>query len=105
MIETRKPGVLQKVQDFLAYRVGDEQPVPMASVKGNANAGYGPSEMGRKDNFNRAMPLTTAYYVGKQYPDGATEVLSMGIQLLHDDPITFAAKDPEYFHFILSVLK
>ena len=103
MVEYRKPGVQERAKAFLAYRVGDETPVRMDSLPGAK--GYGPDELGRKDNFDRAIDGNNAYYVGKQYRDGATEIISMGVEQMYKDPERFVLQDPEYFHFILSVLK
>ena len=49
-------------------------------------------------------------YSGRVYADSldeahATEVLTMGLQRLYEDPVGFAKKDPDYFKFILSVLR
>ena len=46
----------------------------------------------------------SAYYVGKQYGDNS-EILSMGIQALHEDPVKFFKNDPEYANFVVSVLQ
>ena len=46
-----------------------------------------------------------ACYVGKVYPDGvATEITSMGVELMKRDPVLFAKTDPEYFKAVLAVL-
>jgi hypothetical protein len=45
-------------------------------------------------------------YVGKFYSDGATEVISMGLQYFTDaeSMATLYAKDPEHFHLIAGIL-
>ena len=46
-----------------------------------------------------------AGYVGKTYANNSTEVFSMGMEQLYKDPISFAEDDPEYFKFIVGVLR
>lgn len=41
--------------------------------------------------------------MGKYYK-GHTEIISMGLELLYDDPIGFAERDPEYFKFLTGIL-
>ena len=96
----------KRVQDFIKYRIGDEKPVDMSTVPGG---GRMKGEMVRKDNFDRAFNIVDAHYIGKVYPtkeDGTvgTEILSMGIQKLYEDPAGFFDKDPEYAQFVLSCL-
>ena len=44
-------------------------------------------------------------YSGKTYPgNSATEILTAGIQRLHDNPHAFALSDPEYFQFVMRIL-
>lgn len=48
---------------------------------------------------------TEGAYVGKWYGHmGSTEVLSMGVEALLDDPVVFHARDPEHFHFTVAAL-
>lgn len=70
------------------------------------DAGYGPDESGNKDNFAAAFggDERTAYYAGKTYPDGTTEVLALGIEHLYKDPVGFARGDPEYCAFVVGTL-
>lgn len=44
-------------------------------------------------------------YVGKRYKSGMTEVLSVGFEYLHREPLRFAAADPEHFNLVMSVLQ
>ena len=102
-IEQADPYVAGMVNTFLNMRVGNEKPQEMRDLYGSF---YDKGEKGRKDHFDQAFgDGSHAYYVGKDYPDGATEVLSMGIQKLHNDPLDFMKKDPEYFEFVISVLQ
>jgi hypothetical protein len=102
-LEDQNPKIKEAVKEFLAYRLGNEQSVKMRDLPGGGE--YSEHEMGRKDNFDRAFSGTSAYYVGKEYKNGATEVLSMGIEALMNRPAEFIAKDPEYAAFVMRILK
>jgi hypothetical protein len=105
-LDDHLPGVLEATQAFLKYRVGNEPTESMADVSTRVyghSSGYGADEMGRKDHFDRAFPEVEAYYTGKDYGNRATEVLSMGLEKLYNDPVDFAKKDPEFFKFILGI--
>jgi hypothetical protein len=93
----------KSAHEFLDYRVGSETPVNLA--KKFPNSDYKANEFGRKDKFDSVFSEENAYYVGKKYTKiKATEIVSMGVQKLYEDPIGFAAKDPEFCKFILGVL-
>jgi hypothetical protein len=58
------------------------------------NSGYDDDEVTQPDRF-------VDPYIGKRYAgDGYTEVISMGLQLMYEDPIRMAKDDPDYFNFI-----
>lgn len=59
--------------------------------------GYGKGEKCKKDNFIDP-------YMGKLYPN-ATEILSMGLEYLFSKPEELAEKDPEYFDFIVDLIR
>ena len=102
VVEFTKPGVKELANEFLAHRCGDEPLVPLS--KAVPKAGYGKDEIGRKDDFAKAFGEDHAYYVGKQYADGSTEVISMGLEKLYADPVKFITADPEYAKFLFHVL-
>jgi hypothetical protein len=95
-------------KEFLNYRVGNE---PKQSMKDMFGGNYTFDEMGRKDKFDDyygdpSHPqggLNKAYYTGKEYHDG-TEVLTMGMQALFDDPVGLAKKDPEWAKWVMGIL-
>jgi lambda family phage portal protein len=78
-------------------------------------------EKGSADNFGKAHAElfpefdtnNRAYYTGKRYDDtpfgktskyiGATEVYSMGMELLHKNPAKFAQVDPEWFDLVSGI--
>jgi tetratricopeptide (TPR) repeat protein len=92
----------ESAREFLDYRVGDEKPVPMRDVSPGGK--YGADEMGRKDRFDEVFDRNSAYYTGKAYGGDSSEVTSMGVQQLYNDPVHFARKDPEYLKFLLGYL-
>ena len=59
--------------------------------------GYEPSEYAAQDHL-------IAPYAGKWYSYRTSEVLSMGIQKLYQDPIGFYQKAPEHFKYTLACL-
>ncbi|MEM7345913.1 MAG: minor capsid protein [Chloroflexota bacterium] len=65
--------------------------------------GYARYEKTRRDKFLSA-------YMGKEYKgfDGkrfGSEIVSMGLEYMWEDPITFAEKDPDYFDFIYDLVR
>lgn len=74
---------------------------------------YADTEVGNPDDFEKlwGKDNTKAYYAGRDYskeisgPEIPTEVLTLGVETLAEDPITFARKDPEYFRFIVAALR
>lgn len=101
-IESRFPGAIRASKEFLAYRLKGETPVKLSEKF--PGHGYGTTEVGAKDKFDLAFPESAAYYIGKEYNLEATEVLSMGVEMLYSDPAGFARKDPEYCAFVLGIL-
>jgi hypothetical protein len=105
-IEANIPGIKRAANDFIAKRFGNEKPINLREMY--ANYGFNDYETGRKDNFDKLWSDKNdprAYYVGKSYSDGSTEIISMGIEEMYRDPSNFAKKDPEYFEFIVSILE
>lgn len=106
-IDDSKPGVREKVLEFMKYRLGDEQAIDMVTVPGGETM---KGEMVKKNHFDRFFKGTSAYYVGKDYFDKegkryGTEIVSMGVQALYEDPLGFCQKDPEYATFIIGILR
>ena len=69
--------------------------------------GYHHSEVTKQDQWEQrgGSDYSGRIYqnaVGQSY---ATEILSMGFQRLHKDPIGFAQQDPEYFAFVIKTLR
>jgi hypothetical protein len=98
-------------REFLAYRVRDEAPRPMNEVARahNQTPNFKGHERGRRDRFDLYFDPVSAYYVGKVYEDEhgrvtGTEILSMGLRALYEDPLRFAALDPEYCRFVIGAM-
>jgi hypothetical protein len=103
-IEFHMPGVKAAARDFLMHRVGSE---PLTSLaKKFPDHGYKKDEFGRQDDFGKVFGPDShkAYYCGKSYDDGSTEIISMGTENLYNNPAEFCAKDPEYAQFIIGIL-
>jgi hypothetical protein len=78
-------------QAFFAKRTARAAPVPLVAVTGNP--AYHPTEHTITDKWLHP-------YIGKLYVDGrASEVVSMGLQLLFSDPVLLA-DDLEYLDFL-----
>jgi hypothetical protein len=100
-IEYEMPGAQAACLEFLKHRVGNEPLQKLRDVLPSSS--YADWEEGRKDKFDAAFG-DSAWYVGKKEMGGATEILSMGVEKLYSSPAEFAAKDPEYFQFIVGIL-
>lgn len=81
---------------FLDRRTAGEPIQKMADLA--PGGGYQPDEIARPDKFINP-------YVGKVYGDRSTEILSMGIERMWDDPAGFAKADPEHFDFTLAIMR
>lgn len=84
-------------QGFLYMRVGTEAAKP---IEGKTFKAW---EVGRDDDFGKAFGFG-ARYVGKHYKSDDTEVVSMGLEKMYNDPVRFAKQDPQYFKFMLGML-
>lgn len=100
-LETEGVPVVERSQEFLAHRVGSEPARKLNEIFPGSK--YGDNERGRKDKFDEAFG-DAGWYVGKDYGRRSTEILSMGLQKLYEDPLTFAEKDPEYLKYVLGIL-
>ena len=99
-LEERFPSLNRSAKAFLNARTAGEGLEKLDKLA--PGVGYGPLEVARKDRFIDA-------YMGREYPGLAgathTEILTMGMTMMIDDPITFWLKDPEYFRFMLRVMR
>ena len=96
-------------RQFVKYRTAGETPVQLNKVLPTFK--YKPNEYGMKDDFAKMFEvsdkndlLNHAYYTGKTYKDG-TEIISMLMETLWDNPAALAENDPEAFKFIIGYLR
>lgn len=61
------------------------------------NYGYRANEQTKKDKFMHP-------YMGKEYTNG-TELVSMGLEMMHIDPVEFAYADEEHFTLIYRLMR
>ena len=87
----------------MEYRTKGESIQSLRSITGNK--GYKSGEKTKKDNF-------FSPYCGKLYncyesyiSADATELMSMGVQRLFENPKQFAKEDREYFDFVIANLR
>jgi hypothetical protein len=95
-LEHLSKDVQQKAIAFLDQRTAGES----AQRLGDR---YNRSEKAKFDKFLDP-------YMGKAYKDKngdtyATEIVSMGLQKMFEDPVNFAKQDPEYFEFMYNLLR
>lgn len=86
--------VHERAVEFLQYRAGAEKPQWLGG-------GYARAEIAYFDQFIKP-------YMGKVYEDNgklwATEIISMGLDMMYRDPLRFANEDPEYFEFMILLI-
>jgi len=59
---------------------------------------YAKTEVSRSDKFPHP-------YSGKDYQRKSTEIVSMGLEHLYANPLQFARKDPDYFTFMVDLVR
>lgn len=104
-LEYLYPKANEVLRAFWQERCGGENEVQLHKIF--PLNGYGDREFGVLDSFWKAWGSDSvrAYYSGKRYPSGDTELLSMGLELLIADPSNFAEKDPEWFAVVVGILQ
>jgi len=93
-IEEMHPGALTASLAFLDARTKGE---PDQKIRDILNESYDETEVCKPDKFIHP-------YSGKRYGNAATEILSMGMQHIQDEPHRFFLHDPDYFYFTLGQL-
>lgn len=100
-----KKDIRERVQAFSRDRFGNEPFKDMAEVAPFNGYKKG-EESGRQDDLKKVFgSQDKAYYAGKTYPGGRSEVLSMGLEQLYRDPVHFARADPQYFALVTGCLQ
>lgn len=90
LLEDNCPKIQEAALAFYNKRAGDIEPEPLGKH-------YGPEEKTRRDRFIDP-------YMGKDYGGKGTELISMGLQFLYQDPDRLALEDPEMFDWLLDLL-
>jgi SPP1 gp7 family putative phage head morphogenesis protein len=101
-IEKDHPELYQKAVRFRDVRTMGERIEKLRVLTGRK--AYKLDEIAYKDEWESKGG---AVYSGKVYPDHweMTEILTMGMERLYNDPIGFAANDPDYFDFIIQLVQ
>lgn len=81
----------KRSNEFLAAKTFDEE------VK-HLGKGYEKYEVATQNGFKNA-------YTGKYYSGSATEILSMGLQHMYEDPVGFAEQSPDHFNYTAAVMQ
>ena len=103
VLEHTLPGVHEAAKAYLEHCVGTES---LEGLKAKfPGSKFDSTEKGRKDGWEDYFGEQHAYYTGKHYAHGSTEIVSMGLEALYNDPIGFAAKLPEFFRLIVGCLQ
>ncbi len=97
-LEDNNPEMMKRSIEFLERRTQGEELQHLGE-------GYDLTEMTRPDRFVNS-------YMGKEYRDPpgdgdyyATEIVSMGLEQMMNNPDTFAERDPDYFDFVYSTVR
>lgn len=99
-IEHQNPEVSKACREFLADRAGGKPAIPLRILTGIE---YDWSEIAYEDEWEKRGGDP---YAGKVYRGGKyTEILTMGLERLYRDPQGFAQQDPDYFDFILGIVR
>jgi len=102
-LECTNPQIYADCVAFRASRtMPGEQPQSLRRLTGSTR--FRVSEVAIEDHWE---DRGGSVYAGKVYPPElrATEVLTMGLERMYTNPVGFAKDDPEYFKFILGVLR
>lgn len=89
-------NVYTQATSFLDRRTKGEKAQKLSDITGNKN--YNSRETAKPDNFDSP-------YTGKIYKRGDTEIISMGLEQMFNNPAKFARDDPDYFDFTFNALE
>jgi len=95
-IEYRVPGITEKTKAFFERRTQGEQWQSLRELTGNQS--YRDDEEAKPDRF-----ITP--YIGKNVSSKGTEIITMGLQYMYEDPVRFAQADPDMFDFIYNLVR
>ena len=118
-VEAGNPEAHDLCSDFLKKRTSGEKIQKFQKVF--RGYGFSKDEKGSPDDFEKSFKAVfpeidskrKAYYAGKVYDESPfgtsskylsqTEVYSMGLELLHENPVAFAKADPEWFDLVSGI--
>jgi hypothetical protein len=118
-VENGSPEAHDLCSDFLKKRTKGQRVEGFQKVF--RGYGFGKNEQGSPDDFEKSFKAVfpereskkAAYYAGKVYREttfgasskslASTEVYSMGMELLHENPVKFAQTDPEWFDLVSGI--
>lgn len=98
-IEEFNPHVHNRCVEFLQYRTQGQKLIGLKTLTG---INYRSNEKARPDKFFDPYCGKDYSFMGKV---SATEILSMGVERLHAEPLTFIREDPEYAKFCIAVIQ
>jgi hypothetical protein len=97
----KKPGHLRAARAMLFTLTKDSTPEAISGGKKSEITHGDIAGIGGGGSLRRSAHT----YAGKTYGDRATEILSTGMQQLHDNPKKMARENPVYFDFMINLLK
>jgi len=99
-LEHNNPAIRDAIRKFYARRTAGDSVESLAQLTGNSS--YRADEMTKKDRWlNPYMGKWRAFPGGEEGP----EILSMGLEWIYNDPLDIARRDPEFFDFIIEVVR
>ncbi len=104
-LESEIPNAEKLANEFREMRIARAKTKDVKMANLFPKYGYGADEIGNQDDFAKLFGEHHAYYVGKNYGSGHTEIISMGLEKLFENPLGMAKTDPEYFDFIIGLLR
>lgn len=99
-MEYSHPDVSEKTKAFLLKRSNGEKAKSLQKLTGIK--GFKADEIAYEDEWAKRGG---SHYMGKVYNRASTELLTMGIERILADAKSFAEQDPEYFRFMLEILR
>jgi hypothetical protein len=109
-LEHASLSVQEERRAFLKRRTEGDTLEQMRALYPNSN--YRPTEYTRKDRFKDAYTGVDYGHLGGDIVPPNTgghprvsEVVSMGVQHLYEDPEAFARDDPDFFDFVIGILR
>ena len=109
-MEISNPHIAKRCKEFFNYRTNGEKELSLNYLWLNdqnttdedkskyPNGPYEIDEIAKQDNFFTP-------YCGKVCAGGFTEIFSCGVEMLIANPEFFKKQDPEYFCFIISLMR